>query len=509
MKKRPGSSEIKRVALSLRVSTEGQVDGHSLDTQEMQLRSWAEREGWEVIEVYTDAGRSAFRKVEGREAFLRMIDDAEAGKFDAVLVLKSDRFMRGAGHARVIRDRLASAGVQYKSLQEPGAWDGTPGGFLLGSNADTYSEYYSLELSVKMTMNLRTRAEKGLTLGDVPFGYLRDEPQQPIYPCPSEAGVVLRMFERYQSGQVSMAELAEELNALGLRPRSKQGKKRFSAASVKGMLRNPVYAGFVTRHGEILRDGLHEAIVPRDLFDRVQRVIDERARRPRVHARRPPHPYLLAGIAFCIRCGGPLWANSAAGGAYHYYRCAADRRGELCDDGGLSARVESPDGALARMFEAMRLPPRWQERVCELTHETTDIESTEEQRRYWADQVKRAKDGFKVGLLDLSEAEEMKRESEMHLRRLEAFSTSAAIEVAPVLTDICEAWPQFTAEERRAAARITLEAVGLDVRTGRIEQVLPRPSFEPLFRAVAEIEGGAVGFCDWRPRADSNRRSPP
>ena len=75
--------EIKRVALSLRVSTEGQVDGHSLDTQ---LRNWAEREGWEVIEVY--------------------------------LVLKSDRFMRGAGHARVIRDRLASAGVPRFTAEE-------------------------------------------------------------------------------------------------------------------------------------------------------------------------------------------------------------------------------------------------------------------------------------------------------------------------------------------------------------------------------------------------------
>jgi site-specific DNA recombinase len=329
--------EIKRVALSLRVSTDGQVDGHSLDTQGTQLRDWAAREGWEVIEVYTDAGRSAFRKVEGREAFLRMIDDAEAGKFDAVLVSKSDRFMRGAGHARIIRDRLSAAGVQYKSLEEPGAWDGTPGGFLLGSNADTFAEYYSLDLSVKMTKGLRTRAEKGLTLGDVPFGYLRDEPQQPIYPCPSEAQAVLHLFKRYQSGLVSMGELAEELNALGLKPRSKRGKNRFSAASVKGMLKNPVYAGYVTRHGEILRDGLHEAIVPRDLFERVQRVIDERARRPRVYARRPPHPYMLGGIAFCVRCGGPLWANSTGRGTYHYYRCAADRRGEICDDGGVSA----------------------------------------------------------------------------------------------------------------------------------------------------------------------------
>jgi hypothetical protein len=151
----------------------------------------------------------------------------------------------------------------------------------------------------------------------------------------------------------------------------------------------------------------------------------------------------------------------------------------------------------------------WQERVRELTTEKRDTGSTDEQRRYWTNQITRAKDGFRAGLLELGEADEMRRVAETHLRELDVLTAEPAIEVAPVFTDICEAWPHLTPEERRGAVRIMIETVSVDVRTGRIEQVLPRPSFEPLFRAVAEIEGGAVGFCDWRPRADSNRRSPP
>jgi len=228
MREQPPLRAIKRVALSLRVSTESQVDGFSLQTQETVLRAWAERGSWEVVEVYVDAGRSAYRKVEGREAFIRMIDDAEAGRFDAVLVQKGDRFMRGIAQATLVRDRLRFAGVQYKSLEEPGAWDGTPGGFLQGSLSDMFAEYYSLDLSIKKTRNLLTRAESGLTLGDVPWGYLRDDPKQPIYPDPELAPMVRHLFARYSTCLCSMGELAEELNAAGFRPHSKRRKLRFS-----------------------------------------------------------------------------------------------------------------------------------------------------------------------------------------------------------------------------------------------------------------------------------------
>ena len=508
MKTRAELRQIRKVALLLRVSTEDQVSGSSLTTQANLLREWAAKEGWEVVGVYEDAGKSAFRKVKGRDAFLKMIDDAEAAKFDAVLVLKGDRWMRGVGFSAIYRERLFAAGVHYKSLEEPGAWDGSLGGFLQGSLADTFAEYYSLDLSVKKTRNLRTRAEMGLTLGDVPFGYVRDDPKQAICPHLAQAVVVLMIFEWYATSLYSMDQLADELNSRGFCPRSKQGKLRFSKASVQGMLKNPVYAGYVTRYGSILGDGLHEAIVPRDLFDRVQKVIAARARKPRSYSQRPPYPYLIAGIAYCASCGGPLWANSAAGGRYHYYRCPAGSRGEVCIDDGISSRIDGPESVLAEMFERMRLPETWQERVRELTFRDEDKDAIEKQERYWQRQIMRAKEGFRAELLTAAEATAMKREAEDHLRELESLQSSVAIASAPILTDMCEAWPLLTQEERREAIRITLSDVRIDVRHGDVKALRPVDSFAPLFQAVAE-SGGAVGFCDWRPRADSNRRSPP
>lgn len=502
MKLRTEFRVIKKVALLLRVSTQQQVVGNSLDTQEKVLREWAAREGWEVGATYEDAGKSAYRKVAGRDAFLQMIEDAEAGKFDAVLVLKGDRWMRGVRYSTEFRERLFAVGVQYKSLEEPGAWDGSLGGFLQGNIADTFAEYYSLDLSIKKTRNLRTHAENGLTLGDVPFGHRRDDPRQPIYPDPEQALAVRRMFERYATGLVSMDELADDLNSQGFRPRSKRGKIRFSKASVVGMLKNPVNVGFVTRYGELIRVGLHEAIVPEELFDRVQLMIRQRAGKPRANAAQPPRPNLLSGIGFCVTCGNPLWANSALHGRLCYYRCSSRQRGGVCDDRSIGVRAEELEARIGLMFESMELPKAWQERVRLLTQEDQP-DDLDQQRRYWEREIGRAKAGYKAGVLDVDEAAEMRRTAEAHLADLRPIAAERAIESGATLTNMREIWPRLTADERREAVRITLAAVGVDLRRGEIKAVQPRTDFAPLFQAVSEDEGGVVQFCDWRPRSAS------
>ena len=102
----PGAPQ--RVALYLRVSTAEQAKGHSLDSQRDTLRDWARAEGWNAVSEYDDPGASG-TSVDRRPGFLKMVDDAEAGRFDAVLVLKLDRFARNRGDAAIYRERLERA----------------------------------------------------------------------------------------------------------------------------------------------------------------------------------------------------------------------------------------------------------------------------------------------------------------------------------------------------------------------------------------------------------------
>src|SRR5215218_1539838 len=77
----------------LRVSTEDQKHGHSLETQEAECRAYAEQKGWEVGEVYDDT-RSGSLRIEARPGAMRLLADAKAGKIGAVIVWRYDRAFR-------------------------------------------------------------------------------------------------------------------------------------------------------------------------------------------------------------------------------------------------------------------------------------------------------------------------------------------------------------------------------------------------------------------------------
>ena len=64
-------------------------------------------------------------------------------------------------------------------------------------------------------------------------------------------------------------------------------------------------------------------------------------------------------------------------------------------------------------------------------------------------------------------------------------------------------------QERSDLARLVLATVEVDLRSGELKGFIPKPAFAPLFRVLAEEEGWLINICDWRPRPDSNRRSPP
>lgn len=87
------SRKGKKCVLYLRVSLERQVDGYSIEGQREYLQDWAAREGMEVVEVYTDAGKSG-KSISGRDEFQRMLNDITTRRIDIdfVVVFKLSRF---------------------------------------------------------------------------------------------------------------------------------------------------------------------------------------------------------------------------------------------------------------------------------------------------------------------------------------------------------------------------------------------------------------------------------
>lgn len=88
--------EGKRCVIYVRVSTEMQVDGFSLDAQKNVLKKFVERENMKLVNIYEDAGKSG-KSIEGRPAFKKLLTDIENGLIiDYVIVYKLSRFGRNA-----------------------------------------------------------------------------------------------------------------------------------------------------------------------------------------------------------------------------------------------------------------------------------------------------------------------------------------------------------------------------------------------------------------------------
>jgi len=100
-----------------RVSAREQVEGHSLDAQEVHIRTFVQAQGWTLMKIYEDAGISA-KKGSHRPALEQLLRDAKAGKFDVVVVDKIDRFYRHLGGLLSALDQLNSCGVSFASVQE-------------------------------------------------------------------------------------------------------------------------------------------------------------------------------------------------------------------------------------------------------------------------------------------------------------------------------------------------------------------------------------------------------
>src|SRR5690242_11645555 len=114
--RRPAKS-VTRAAVYHRVSSEEQVDGYSLDAQARATRAFCDGQGWEIVQTYADEGRSARTDdLAKRPAFTQMLDDAEVGRFDVVVVHKLDRFSRNRKIAFEAFERLGRAGVGFLSI---------------------------------------------------------------------------------------------------------------------------------------------------------------------------------------------------------------------------------------------------------------------------------------------------------------------------------------------------------------------------------------------------------
>lgn len=126
-----------RVALYARVSTVGH--GQDVGLQLDELRQVAKQRGWLVFQEYVDEGISGAKA--SRPALDRMMKDAQAGRFDVLVVWRLDRLGRDLPHLLTLIDTLTGYGVGFASIRDAGIDTTTPTGRLLLQLMGAFAEF--------------------------------------------------------------------------------------------------------------------------------------------------------------------------------------------------------------------------------------------------------------------------------------------------------------------------------------------------------------------------------
>ena len=516
-----------RAAAYIRVSSQEQVNGHSLDAQERLFLELCQSRGWEPAKIYREEGRSAHvDSISKRPVFRQLLEDASKNEFDVVVVHTLDRWARNTRIALESLGNLAKNNVSLVSITENIDYS-TPQGKLMTTMLAGFAEYFSDSLSTHIKKGLGERAHQGRHLGGIPFAFqscwegpkggrlLSCEPEHPggVHLIEEEAEAVRELFLRYSSGTTTLSQLAGWLNAQGIRTRnmhrfrvSKDGiasGSLFTTASVRGILHNPFYAGKI-KHGGQLFPGSHDAIVSQELFDSVQSAMKRNSSRSETLHPRPEREYLLKGLIKCAYCGKSLWAQTLTSGSRLYREQARTRSHIDCPGDSKSIRCEIPDEQIGRLVQAIILPAAWMDRVLARIHLADEMERIEQERRNVDQRLRRLGKAYVDGLYGDDDYKREKLSLEDRAASLVIPGIDVAMEAGKLLEDLPKLWEEANLTERRKLLTSILDAVYVDtVEEKSIVAIRPKPAFQPLFEIATTRKGSDVVLINEPPQADS------
>jgi hypothetical protein len=263
----------KQAVIYARVSSkEQEKEGFSIPAQLKLLKDYAASNGFLVAQEYVDVETA---KQTGRAAFGEMVAYVKAHpSVRVMLVEKTDRL--------------------YRNLKDWVTVD---------------------ELDVEM--HFPKEAEQGFWPSNAPLGYrnvTREDGRKIIVPDEASAPIIRKIFEWYAWGDMSTQEVMKKARAAGLVFRKSGG--RIPKSTVHAILRNRIYAGRFDWDGKTYQ-GRYEAIVPAELWDRVQDVLNGRNARRTKKGRRD---FAFSGLFACHTCGCAV-VGEIKKERYVYYHC--------------------------------------------------------------------------------------------------------------------------------------------------------------------------------------------
>ena len=316
-------------------------------------------EGWQAIPTAYDDGGFSGGNIE-RPGLKRLMADIETGKVNTVVVYKVDRLTRSLADFAKIIERFDSRQVSFVSVTQQFNTTSSMGRLTLNVLL-SFAQFEREVTGERIRDKIAASKKRGIWMGGpIPLGY--DLRERRLYINPEEADRIRAIYREYQRlGNVMNLKTWLDENRIMTKGRAcGEGMRSepvpFSRGALYRILRNHIYVGEISHKGAVF-PGDHDAIVDRDEWDRVQKMLTEN-RQGNPRKARATKAGLLTGI-LSDEFGNiytPTHTNKG-GRRYRYYTSQAVIRKAVSTE--VPARIpahEIEKAVADRVYEFLRSP---------------------------------------------------------------------------------------------------------------------------------------------------------
>ena len=321
------------------------------------------------MEEYVDDGFTGTNF--NRPAFTRLLDDVQNGKVNCVIVKDLSRLGRNyIEMGRFISKIFPSLGVRLVAVNDnfDSFDEGNASNQIIVPFKNLINDAYCRDMSLKIRSQLDIKRRNGKFIGSFPlYGYEKDEKDHNHLVIDETAAKVVELIFNMKLDGYGTKRIVEKLTEMKIPTPLEYKRMRghnynsgfrakedpaWSVTSINRILRNEMYTGTMVQgkrrkinykvkqivdmnEGDWMKvENTHEAIVPKGLFDTVQKIMEMDLRTPP----KEENVYVLSGLTKCGDCGQNMIRRMTArrGKKYYYYHCTTYKNGGGCTSHNMS-----------------------------------------------------------------------------------------------------------------------------------------------------------------------------
>ncbi|MBA2453875.1 MAG: recombinase family protein [Chloroflexia bacterium] len=503
-------------------STEQEREGFSIPAQLRLLHEYAREQGFVITEEFIDIETA---KQSGRSGFNQLVRCLRRSKTSqpGILVEKTDRLYRNLKDW-VTLDDLDPEIHFVKEGTVLSADSRSADKFMHGIRVLMAKNYID-NLSEEVRKGMAEKAAQGIWPTKTPLGYVNStaaDGRKVIVVDPGFAPLVCQVFEWYATGRHSLSAVTRMSRDAGLRHKTGTPVPK---ATIHRILTNPLYTGDVVWDGHRF-PGRHEAIISRELFERVQNVLHGK---PGKH-RQSKRDFAFAGLLICGHCGCSL-TGELKKQRYIYYHCTGYRgkcgepyvREEVLEEqfANLLGYLTIEPAVLDWLVDALQTSDAEASRIHQGAIDRLQVEYDKLQRRVDAMYVDKLDGRIDRATFDRlsaewhAEQEKLRQSIDTHRSSGEVYFVEGA-KLLELASRSQELFAKQPAEEKRKLLAFLLS--NCTWSHGELTPTFRQP-FDLLVnmrksagksdKVIAANGTRGAGFENWYPQRDSNPRSPP